>query len=335
MGVVQEEILYLSAKIDLRILAKTLHALSGDDSMERFFQSIPGFLGSDLVQVHNIRKHLPFRLARLLMGILHGFLDRTLASQFIPEETKNRRLKICEDVMNLIPGPTVPLKFLDDTAGWRPIKASQTIETAQTLAASWSENTDQEMSLCTRHRIVEIFSGVGMQERNDRWERLVAQQFSSSGLDRDAFHHHFNSPNNDDVFLYMLNLIILEATVTNSLPASSATTLSTLSDLVTPGIDSNLRNEFCRLWNSNIAEARGLWASQTSIEILRRGHRVFFALHQGTGVEPTPSTADTHDDDPQTFRVSLYGHCTFPDHVDVTPSVVPVPPSLPFPSNPV
>ena len=314
--VAQKEILDMSSKIDLRILDWTLHALGGDDSLERFFQSIPGFFGSDVVR--NLRKDLSFDLARTFMETLYGFLNRTLSSNSVSKKDKAHRLEIWKDVMSVIPGPTIPSKFLDDALRESQIEASQSIETGQTFAL-WFENTDQEMSRYARERVVGILSGVGVQERDGRWETLAAQRFNLSDPDRAILHHHVNSSNNDDVLLYLLNHVVFEATLADSLSASSASILSTFSNLATSGINRDLRREFCQLWNINIAKANDPGTNRTPIEILCRIHRLFFALHQATDVQPTEFTADTDDNESQMLQLSSYRKCTLPDHVDVTP----------------
>ena len=310
--VVQKEILDMSSKIDLRILDWTLHALGGDDSLEGFFQSIPGFFGSDLVK--NLRKDFSFDLARTFMETLYGFLNRTLSSNSVPKKDKARRLKIYKDVMNVIPGPTIPSEFLDQAVKNGQIEAPDPIKTGQAFAM-WFENTEEKMSKYVQESVVRVLSSVRVQERDDRWEALAAQQFSLSDPDRTDLHHHVNSPN-DDALLYLLNHVIFGATLADSLSASSASILSTLSNLSTPGINPHLRRDFCQLWNINIAKANNPGANRTPIEILRRIHHLFFVLHQATNVEPTGFTADTDDDEPQMLQLSSYGKCTLPDHVD-------------------
>ena len=316
--VVQKEISDRSSKIDLHILGWTLHALGGDDSLERFFQSIPGFFGSELVQ--NLRKDFSFGLARTFMETLYGFLNRTLSSTSAPNEDKARRLKIYNDVMKIIPGPTIPSKFIDQAFENGQVEAPKPIEKGETFAL-WFENTDEKMSKYVQESVVEILSSIHASERDDRWEALAAQLFYLSDHDCTDLHHHINSPN-DDVLLYLLNHVISEATFADSLSATSASILTTLSTtLATPEINPDLRRNFCLLWNRNIANAkeRVLRANQTPVEILRSIHRVFVALHQAADVEPIDFTTGTVYD-------GLYRECTLLDHLVVTPLVNPHPP---------
>ena len=316
--VVQKEISDRSSKIDLHILGWTLHALGGDDSLERFFQSIPGFFGSELVQ--NLRKDFSFDLARTFMETLYGFLNRTLSSNSAPKEDKARRLKIYNDVMKVVPGPTIPSKFIDQAFENDQVEAPKPIEKGE-IFALWFENTDEKMTKYVRESVVEILSGIRASERDDRWEALAAQQFYLSDHDCTDLHHHVNSQN-DDVFLYLLNHVISEATLTDSLSATLASILTTLSTtLTTPGINPDLRRKFCLLWNRNIAKAKARVprASQTPIEILRTIHCVFVALHQAADVEPIEFTAGTVND-------GLYRECTLLDHLVVAPLLSPPPP---------
>ena len=326
--VVQEEILDLSSEIDLRILDWILHALRGDDSLERFFQSIPGFFGSDLVQ--NLRKYFSFDLSITFMETFIGFLNRTLSPNSAFRKNKARRLKIYEDVMKVIPGPTIPSKFLDQAVKNGQVKAPKPIERGEAFAL-WFENTEEKMSKYVRESVIGILFSIPASERDGRWETLAAQQFHLS--DRTDLQYHVNSQN-DDVLLYLLNLVISEATFADSSSASSAKILSTLSTtvcqpslflsalsttLATPGINHNLRRDFCRLWNTNIIKANltDLEANRTPIQILSTIHRVFVALH---GDEPAEFTYGGVNDGSQ-----MYQMCLRPDHLTLTPPVSPVP----------
>ena len=46
-----------SSEIDGRILGWTISALGDDDSLEKFFEAMPGFFDSEMVK--DLRRHLP------------------------------------------------------------------------------------------------------------------------------------------------------------------------------------------------------------------------------------------------------------------------------------
>jgi len=300
---VEEAVSELSPKIDLRILEWTLRTLGGDDSLERFFQSIPDFFQSKLVR--NLGRNFSFDLANMFLETLCGFLNRTLSSNSVPEDDKTRRLTIYRDVMDVIPGPIIASRLLDDALRDRQIEASQSIETAKNFAL-WFENTDQEMSQFARERVVGIL--VNVQERDDRWKKLASKQF---GLTENDIQSNIDLPN-DSVLLYLLNHVVRQATETGSF---SASILSSLSDFTIIDTDLELRREFCHLWNANVDKARDQGANNARpIEILRQTRHLFFALHQGTTAEPTRFTNNTGDDDYILFQPRSYSTCRLSDH---------------------
>ena len=338
-NVVQNEILAMESKIDLHILDWTLHALGGDDSQERFFRSIPGFFESRLVQ--DLRRGFSYDHAKPFMETLHGFLNRTLSSNSIPKEDRNSRLEIYKDVMNVIPGPIIRSPLIDHAFGGRRIEDLQSTDMGKTFVL-WFENADQKMSRYAQERVVRILSSVDVREPVERWIALAARGSNLSDPDFIALQGHverwkalaargFNSPDPDltviqkyisspdDVLLYFLNHVMFEATLSDSLSASSSSILSILSELDTSAIHDDLRREFCHLWDINKARAYYRGVYRTPIEILRRTHRLFFNLHRATDVQPTKFTADTDDDDQKMFEFESYPKCTLLVHLNRHP----------------
>jgi hypothetical protein len=96
-----------SSEIDLRILGWTISALGDDDSLERFFEAIPGFFNSKLVM--NLERDFPVSLFKTFWGALDGLMDRTSSSNSVTESVKSRRVIICGDIMRKIPRPDYDL----------------------------------------------------------------------------------------------------------------------------------------------------------------------------------------------------------------------------------
>jgi hypothetical protein len=65
-----------SSEIDGRILGWTISALGDDDSLERFFEAIPGFFKSKLVK--NLERDFPLIHLKTFWNALDVFMDRTL-----------------------------------------------------------------------------------------------------------------------------------------------------------------------------------------------------------------------------------------------------------------
>ncbi len=90
----------LSLEVDIRILDWTISTLGDDASWERFFEAIPGFFKSRLVNLHSV---FPEKLLEDFWVALDGFMGRTTSSKLVTESEESRRVEICKDIMSIIP----------------------------------------------------------------------------------------------------------------------------------------------------------------------------------------------------------------------------------------
>lgn len=79
--------------IDQGILDWIIGTLGEDDTLEKFFEAIPGFFGS--LMVKNLKSHLPEKFRSKFTILWGGFLARNLLSNSVSEEIKTRQLVIC------------------------------------------------------------------------------------------------------------------------------------------------------------------------------------------------------------------------------------------------
>ena len=101
IGKVAEEIIVKrSWEIDVGILERTIGALTEGDTLEQFFEAIPGFLNSKLVNVYGTRMPIHRTLSISLRDALGKYLRRTLSSNTVIESVKNRRLDISLNAIN-------------------------------------------------------------------------------------------------------------------------------------------------------------------------------------------------------------------------------------------
>jgi Family of unknown function (DUF6535) len=68
------------------ILHWTIDTIGEDDSLEKFFEYIPGFYKSEVVK--DLRESLSEEVQSKIFGALNGFLDRTLLSNLISESRR-------------------------------------------------------------------------------------------------------------------------------------------------------------------------------------------------------------------------------------------------------
>jgi hypothetical protein len=160
-----------SAEIDDRILHRLFTTLSDNSDEVRFFESIPGFCRSSVVEdpIGRITK-LGFK--KLDMA-LKGFLERTWSSNLLSDEDRMRRLAVCAKVADAVGLPGVSTATLNYIFPWDSYQVLRTVEMGQSLRSRG--NTDQEVfGLCARSIVAGIISEV--QGSDDHWIALAADQ---------------------------------------------------------------------------------------------------------------------------------------------------------------
>jgi hypothetical protein len=172
-----------SSEIDGRILGWTISALGDDDSLEKFFQAIPGLFTSKLVK--NLEKDFPETLLETFWGTLNGFIGRTLSSNSVTESIKSRRDIICRDILSMIPCPNIHTHvnlhshFID-----APVSA----EGLQAMAR-WISHPSPDVYEVARIRASKKFPKFW--ERDDRWIALASNFY---GLTEQDLQHHTRRP---------------------------------------------------------------------------------------------------------------------------------------------
>ena len=106
-----------SSELDIRVFDWTTGVLGDDDSLETFFEAVPGFFSSKVV--NNLESDFPEDVLNRFWTVLNRFMDRTLSSDSVIESVKTRRVKICRDITSKIPFPQVSIARLETMARWR------------------------------------------------------------------------------------------------------------------------------------------------------------------------------------------------------------------------
>ena len=167
-----------SLEIDVRIFGWTISALGDDDSLEKFFEAVPGWFNSKLVKY--IELDFPETLLKTFWGTLDGFMGRTLSSNSVTEQVKSRRLIICRDIMSTMPYSNI---YMHDNLRSHFDQAIVSIEKLQAMAR-WLTHTSRGISDSARIRIAENLAR--MQERDDHWIALASR---TSGLSESDLRH--------------------------------------------------------------------------------------------------------------------------------------------------
>ena len=293
-----------SSNIDIGILGWTISALGDDDSLEEFFEALPGFFNSKLVK--NLREQLPYGISRRLSDALGGFLGRTLTSNSVVDKVKLHRLDVFINAITFIHVSLVSsifgnLFFEYSHHKWDQLP--QPVEVGHTLAR-WCTSNDKYTALYAQG-IVSRFL-VAVRERDDRWVELAARAYGLPEGDlRDIATH-------DDDTVSLVILIHFTRTVFRS---------DLYREILGRFIQFDIRNtlsgpqhDFCTLWNEIVQEARNQGHYGTAVLVLKRIRDLYISLHQGTDAAPTAFSPSTDSLDSILEQPSSYPLCNIPGH---------------------
>ena len=288
-----------SSKMDIGLLDWTISALGDDDSLEKFFEAIPGFLNSKLVD--DLRDDLPYDILRKLSNAMNGLLCRTLSSNSAIGSVKQHRLHISMSAISLrIPRfPSILGKAFFDH--WN--EAPPTVEVGRTLER-WCTSNDRRTAQYARGMVSMVLATV--QERDDRWVELAARVYGLPECDiRDIVTH------GDDSVALAIFIHLTRKDFRRSdffwddlWPFTQFDICNTLS---------RLQHDFCAHWNEIVQEAKKQGPDTTPVAILYFVRNQYIALHQGTDAAPTAFSLSTKLDS-ILWKPSSYPLCNIASH---------------------
>jgi hypothetical protein len=290
-----------SSEIDTEVLERTMLVLNEDHALNAFFDTIPGFCDSKLVQ-----KPLRSRVMTKLEQSLDGFLDRSFSSHLVTESVRRDRLITCLNAAHSALGPSAVSKILGDFFKRPRDEALKSVAIGHSLRP-WGHNSDDLIRSNVRTIIACIITRA--RNRDEQWTVLVKEVYGvQDGAFRDYLEH------GDSVLLAILITIAREGLRTGR---SERGVLESLSQFDICNTVVELQRNFCTLWNEIVQEARSEGASNTPTEILSGIYRLFVPLHQGTDSSPTQlsASADSNNDlDINPSPTPSYPPCNVPSH---------------------
>lgn len=312
-----------SSKMDTLIMERMLLNLGEDQTLEQFFDAIPGYCNSPLAN-----GRLPCPAQVKFQQALDGFLDRTLSSNSISEIVRSRRFVICLDAARAALGFDGVKRIFNDILDGRWNEVFQSVEIGHSLRR-WG---DEQFFPYVRRIVPRIVSRV--LERDDRWIGLVKLEFGIPDRSLREYLQH-----GDSASLAILNHTTRQLFYSNT-SCWDPDILKDVSNFDVNNTLPRLQQDFCALWNEIVQEAQKRDAVITPAIILRRIRHVHIALHQGQVAPSKPYSDLVADEDDKLFEPSLYslccagGHCPDPTrHRGVAPERnVPQPFSTTFPS---
>jgi len=319
--------------IDGRIVEWTIDALGEDDALENFFESIPGFYKSGVVE--NPRQRLSGEVSWKITRTLDVFLRRTLTSNSVPESVKIRRLTTCLNAAGEIDtSDGVPYLFISIIHGschGMPLS----VETGHLLSL-WDKTSDGQYRLYIQITIALIVASV--RERDDRWimlaqdclgvPRPVLEDYLAHGDSLLLAHliHIIRQMSYCDwepinymptPYDFYVDQIIHRLEFNGGIPPSTVwvpiKALQSLSKFNIRNTLPRLQHDFCALWNDIILSAQNDASKIYDTYILAAIRHIHTTLHQGTDTDPMqfPLTAFLNR---IPYDPSLFPLCDNPGH---------------------
>jgi hypothetical protein len=307
--------LQLSSDIDYRALSWMFGTLNDDDEFEQFFDALPSLCDSEALEDPQEAFIKPNQ--DMLTRALIGMMDRTLLSDLVPKEVKQRRIIICVkaiDATSLL-GPWWTLRrvLFGDWHGF-----SRSIHFGL-FVQCWKSMPHPVTAFYAQYVIAITLASV--QGRDDNWFRLASGQLNASkSLLRNSFAH-------DDSILLANAIFIIRKTVQTfsasderhqrDIIHASSKALEILCKFDIQNTLAEHQHQFCSLWNQLVDAAQdGNHPQITNLStlILKKSRRPYITLHEGTNSSPTTFSTTTEDENRDLDNAMSYPKCQVVGH---------------------
>lgn len=306
--------LQLSSDIDYRALSWMFRTLNDDDEFEQFFDALPSLCDSDALEdpQRAFIKPNQNELSRALIGMM----DRTLSSDLVPEEVKQRRIIICvKAIETSLLGPWWTLRrvLYGDWHGF-----SRSIHFGL-FVQSWKSISHSVTTFYAQYAVAITLASV--QRRDDNWFRLASGQLNASkSLLRNTFAH-------DDSILLANAIFIIRRTIQtfsgseerhkSDIIHASSKALEVLCRFDIQDTLPEHQHQFCSLWNQLVDAAQNnTHPHVTSLckMMLKSILRLYITLHKGTNSSPMVFSTTTEDGNRDLDNAMSYPRCQVVGH---------------------
>jgi hypothetical protein len=245
--------LQLSSDIDYRALSWMFKTLNDDDEFEQFFDALPSLCDSEALV--DAQSALIKPNEEIISHALIGMMDRTLLSELISEEVKQRRIIICTKAVGatslLGPGWTLRRVLCGEWHGFsRSIHFGLCVQ-------DWKNISHPLLAFYAQCAVAVTLTSV--QKRDDHWFRLASGQLNES---KSLLRNYFA---NDDSILLADAIFIIRRTIEtfpglddrhrSDILETSSKTLELVSRFDIQKALPEFRNQFCGLWNQLVDAA--------------------------------------------------------------------------------
>ena len=254
-----------SRSIDTEVLGKILLTLDEDRALGVFFDAIPGFCNSHLVQ-----QPLDDGIGADMQRSLAGFLDRTFSSTLVPQPVRSDRVITCLNAAYSALGPGAVSEILHN------FSEGHNDEELQSIARRHYKGNDNDDYISPNTRRIATCIIACTQARGHEWFMLVTEVL---GVPEHVFRSYHADGRGDSVLLAILIHVTREALRTGRLKRDI---LESLSLFDVRNTLPQLQHDFCALWNEVVQEARNERTSNVFSQILAAIRHLFTTLHPDT-----------------------------------------------------
>ena len=307
--------LQLSSDIDYRALLWMFRTLSDDDEFEEFFDALPSLFDSEALLDPQRAFIKPNE--KILSHALVGMMDRTLLSDLVPEEVKQRRVIICTkaiDATSLL-GPWWTLRrvLFGDWHGF-----SRSIHFGL-FVQGWKSISNPVTAFYAQYVVAVTLASA--QVRDDNWFQLASGQLNESKSLLWGYYAY-----GDSILLANAIFIIRRTIQTfsgseshhrNDIAEASRKTLGLICRFDIQNTLSEHQHQFCSMWNQLVDAAQNnTHPHVTSLckLMLKNIRRLYIALHEGTPSSPTAFSHSTNDEDCVLDDARSFPRCEMHEH---------------------
>jgi hypothetical protein len=300
----------------------SIGALGDDDTLEKFFEAIPGFFNSKLVR--HLEGDFPKYLLNWFWNALNGFLCRTLSSNLVAQSVKSRRLDIGMNAMSVISNSCTSSasSFSCDiiVRGWYQVPQIAEMGPGQFQVLTHCTSDHEHTAHYAQCIVAKILASVP--ERDSRWIRFATGAFGLLEQDLQDYIAHGNNS-----LSLAISIHLIRQSIRSRFYDWDA--LKAFSNLDIRNTLPELQHDFCGLWNEVVQEARNQMPNSPPVMILRWSRLYYIALHQDTDAVPTEFSLATDRFDPVLLHPSSYPLCNIPSHLPPSTTHAPSIPSSP------
>ena len=309
----EETALKSSSEIDTRAFMWTFDCLDEDHELESFFSGLPGFRTSKVVKdpLPSLTEEEMWKL----YGALHGLLDRTFSSDWVPASVKDRRAMIGAKAIDRVHTPNASILY---AILFKYQHSGPVVTEITNILKECGNSFDKDNVSDAQVDISKIFTTRRLYD--DSWYIFASYELGFS----EASLREYAAQGDSLSLVILIHLVRKQFSHFRTKSWRQKYRFSNVLDqtlrLDARDTSSELQHEFCALWNQIVNEAQDSNDQEMAKYILIPILTVYLTLHIDTDSAPTWLSASANDLNHILLQPSSYPLCRVSDHrSDSTP----------------